>query len=197
MIGRSNGEIGDTAWIHRPRARTCSAACGTRTYAHPLIGAFTLDRQVLRLPEDYQFLMVLTTPPDTAASKPPQARLVPRLSLGVLRQPTTRRKTPDRTLANELCARPWASLDPSEREDESTRLVCPASATRRHPTARTPIRVCAEPRKVAGDCFRLLSGAGVHGASATSARPLRAQLRRRPRSLGPQRIATRLPLIEA
>ena len=94
------------------------------------------------------------SPGTQAASKPPQARLVPRLSLGVLRQPTTRRKTADRTLANERCARPSASLDPSEQEDASTRLVCPASATRRHPTARTP---CPRLRRTAQTRRRLLS----------------------------------------
>jgi hypothetical protein len=105
--------------------------------------------------------MVLTAPPDSLEAPTGSAR--PRLSLGVLRQPTTRRKTANRTLANERCARPSASLDPSEQEDASTRLICPASGTRWHPTARTPspVRVCAEPRKVAGDCFRLFSGAEV------------------------------------
>ena len=103
---------------------------------------------------DDQLLTVLTAPPDTGSLEAPQARLVPRLSLGVLRQPTTRRKTADRTLANERYARPSASLDPSEQEDASTRPVCPASATRWHPTARTP---CPRLRRTAQNRRRVLS----------------------------------------
>src|SRR6201993_21486 len=41
------------------------AASATRTFTHPLTGPYTLDWQVLRLPEDDQLLMVLTAPPDT------------------------------------------------------------------------------------------------------------------------------------
>lgn len=35
---------------------------GTRTYTHPLTGPYTLDRQLLLLPEDNHLLMVLTAP---------------------------------------------------------------------------------------------------------------------------------------
>ena len=41
------------------------ATSGTKTLTHPLTGPYTLDWQVLRLPEDDQILMVMTTPPDT------------------------------------------------------------------------------------------------------------------------------------
>ena len=62
---------------------------GTRTYTHPLTGPYTLDRQLLLLPEDHHLLMVLTAPdpgslealhqlgatepPDTGAIKTPTA----------------------------------------------------------------------------------------------------------------------------
>lgn len=38
------------------------ATFGTRTYTHPLTGPYTLDRQLLLLPEDNHILMVLTAP---------------------------------------------------------------------------------------------------------------------------------------
>ncbi|HEX3511438.1 MAG TPA: helix-turn-helix transcriptional regulator [Solirubrobacteraceae bacterium] len=40
---------------------------GTRTYTHPLTGPYPLDRQILRLPDDDQLLMVLTAPPGTVS----------------------------------------------------------------------------------------------------------------------------------
>jgi transcriptional regulator with XRE-family HTH domain len=42
------------------------ATLGTRTYTHPLTGPYTLDWQVLRLPDDDQILTVMTAP-DTAS----------------------------------------------------------------------------------------------------------------------------------
>ena len=38
------------------------ASLGTRTYTHPLTGPYTLDWQVLRLPDDDQALTVMTAP---------------------------------------------------------------------------------------------------------------------------------------
>jgi hypothetical protein len=38
------------------------AVSGTKTLTHPLTGPYTLDWQVLRLPEDDQILMVMTAP---------------------------------------------------------------------------------------------------------------------------------------
>jgi hypothetical protein len=38
------------------------ATVGTRTYTHPRTGPYTLDWQVLRLPEDDQILTVMTAP---------------------------------------------------------------------------------------------------------------------------------------
>jgi transcriptional regulator with XRE-family HTH domain len=40
------------------------ATFGTKTLTHPLTGPYTLDWQVLRLPDDDQILMVMTAPPD-------------------------------------------------------------------------------------------------------------------------------------
>jgi transcriptional regulator with XRE-family HTH domain len=51
-----------TWWAER---HVSYAAFATRTLTHPLTGPYTLDWQVLRLPEDDQLLMVLTAPPDT------------------------------------------------------------------------------------------------------------------------------------
>ena len=38
------------------------ATAGTRTYTHPLTGPYTLDWQVLRLPDDDQTLTIMTAP---------------------------------------------------------------------------------------------------------------------------------------
>ena len=38
------------------------ATFGTRTYTHPRTGPYTLDRQLLLLPQSVQPLMVLTAP---------------------------------------------------------------------------------------------------------------------------------------
>ena len=38
------------------------ASFGARTYTHPLTGPYTLEWQVLRLPEDDQILTVMTAP---------------------------------------------------------------------------------------------------------------------------------------
>src|SRR6476659_4990052 len=51
-----------TWWAER---HVSYAAFATRTFTHPLTGPYTLDWQVLRLPEDDQLLMALTAPPDT------------------------------------------------------------------------------------------------------------------------------------
>jgi transcriptional regulator with XRE-family HTH domain len=51
-----------TWWAER---HVSYAAFATRTFTHPLTGPYTLDWQILRLPEDDQLLMVLTAPPDT------------------------------------------------------------------------------------------------------------------------------------
>ena len=51
-----------TWWAERHVSYTAFA---TRTFTHPLTGPYTLDWQILRLPEDDQLLMVLTAPPDT------------------------------------------------------------------------------------------------------------------------------------
>ena len=53
-----------TWWAER---QVSYAAFATRTFTHPLTGPYTLDWQVLRLPEDDQLLMVLTAPPDTGS----------------------------------------------------------------------------------------------------------------------------------
>jgi transcriptional regulator with XRE-family HTH domain len=43
------------------------ATFGTKTLTHPLTGPYTLDWQVLRLPEDDQILMVMTAPADSGS----------------------------------------------------------------------------------------------------------------------------------
>ena len=50
-----------TWWAER---HVSYATFGTRTYTHPLTGPYSLDWQVLRLPEDDQLLMVMTVPPE-------------------------------------------------------------------------------------------------------------------------------------
>jgi transcriptional regulator with XRE-family HTH domain len=52
-----------TWWAER---HASYATFGTKTLTHPLTGPYTLDWQVLRLPEDDQILMVMTAP-DTAS----------------------------------------------------------------------------------------------------------------------------------
>jgi hypothetical protein len=44
------------------RVLTKPGCFGTRTYTHPRTGPYTLDRQLLLLPQDDQPLMVLTAP---------------------------------------------------------------------------------------------------------------------------------------
>jgi transcriptional regulator with XRE-family HTH domain len=53
-----------TWWAER---HVSYAAFATRTFTHPLTGPYTLDWQILRVPEDDQLLMVLTAPPDTGS----------------------------------------------------------------------------------------------------------------------------------
>jgi transcriptional regulator with XRE-family HTH domain len=53
-----------TWWAERHVSYT---TFGTRTFTHPLTGPYTLDWQVLRLPEDDQLLMVMTAPPNSAS----------------------------------------------------------------------------------------------------------------------------------
>jgi len=50
-----------TWWAER---HASYATFGTRIYTHPLTGPYTVDWQVLRLPEDDQLLMVMTVPPE-------------------------------------------------------------------------------------------------------------------------------------
>jgi len=50
-----------TWWAER---HVSYATFGTRTFTHPLTGPYTLEWQVLRLPEDDQLLMVMTVPPE-------------------------------------------------------------------------------------------------------------------------------------
>jgi transcriptional regulator with XRE-family HTH domain len=50
-----------TWWAER---HVSYATFGSRTYTHPLTGPYTLDWQVLRLPEEDQLLMVMTVPPE-------------------------------------------------------------------------------------------------------------------------------------
>jgi hypothetical protein len=53
-----------TWWAER---HATYATFGTKTLTHPLTGPYTLDWQVLRLPEDDQILMVMTAPPGTGS----------------------------------------------------------------------------------------------------------------------------------
>jgi hypothetical protein len=48
-----------TWWAER---HASYAVSGTKTLTHPLTGSYTLDWQVLRLPENDQILMVMTAP---------------------------------------------------------------------------------------------------------------------------------------
>jgi transcriptional regulator with XRE-family HTH domain len=50
-----------TWWAER---HVSYATFGTRTCTHPLTGPYTLDWQLLRLPEDDQLLMLITAPPE-------------------------------------------------------------------------------------------------------------------------------------
>jgi transcriptional regulator with XRE-family HTH domain len=52
-----------TWWAER---HASYAVSGTKTLTHPLTGPYTLDWQVLRLPEDDQILMVMTAPDATS-----------------------------------------------------------------------------------------------------------------------------------
>ena len=149
--------------MHRPYERGHSAAFGTKTYAHPLIGPFTLDWQVLRLPEDDQLLMVLTAPPDTgsleaptgSARPPPESERPPPADDPSQKRPIGRSRT---SAALDL-RRAWTPANKKTRQHASYALLPQHDGLQR---PGHPVRVCAEPRKVAGDCFRLLSGAGVH-----------------------------------
>ena len=53
-----------TWWAER---HASYATFGTKTLTHPLTGPYTLDWQVLRLPEDDQILMVMTAPSDSGS----------------------------------------------------------------------------------------------------------------------------------
>jgi transcriptional regulator with XRE-family HTH domain len=61
LIGELSLEDADfrTWWAER---HVSYATFGARTYTHPLTGPYTLDWQVLRLPDDDQFLSVMIAP---------------------------------------------------------------------------------------------------------------------------------------